>query len=436
MRMGDYLFNVLSAVIAIDYMDHGFQKKYHGKLRVVSFLTGCGIYFLAVTAFNRIMEFESVMGFLYGVIVICYGLAALEGKKWDILFYGILWMVIVLIGSYAVYGVIGGMTEENLADMVALEWEYQYTASMSVTALKFSMGRIASGIFRKRETEGKAEDWMIAASFLLIFFLVHGIFWLELEIADQRMRYYLTTGIMGGMFGLILLLELFHRKLWKYYRVNLELAYQRDLEYSQKEGLEDLHRMIREMNRFQHDIKGKMDVLRCLLEKERYADMEKYIGDLQGGLTQYPMLPQDTGNDGLNAALAAAMQECREKGIRFHYAVLGSPGKIDSMDMGVLLYNLFRNGMEACMEIPPDRERRLELVLMERKDETELEILNSIGRSVFLENPDLKSGKKDREHHGFGMDSIRRVMKAYHGTYGCREEEDCFIQTIILKHDS
>ena len=42
MRMGDYLFNVLSAVIAIDYMDHGFQKKYHGKLRVVSFLTGCG----------------------------------------------------------------------------------------------------------------------------------------------------------------------------------------------------------------------------------------------------------------------------------------------------------------------------------------------------------------------------------------------------------
>lgn len=60
----------------------------------------------------------------------------------------------------------------------------------------------------------------------------------------------------------------------------------------------------------------------------------------------------------------------------------------------MLLYNLFRNGMEACMEIPPDRERRLELVLMERKDETELEILNSIGRSVFLENPDLKSGKK------------------------------------------
>ena len=43
----------------------------------------------------------------------------------------------------------------------------------------------------------------------------------------------------------------------------------------------------------------------------------------------------------------------------------------------MLLYNLFRNGMEACMEIPPDRERRLELVLMERKDET-----------------DLKSGKK------------------------------------------
>lgn len=434
MRMGDYLFNVLSAVIAVDYMDHGFRKRYHGRMRIFSFLAGCGIYFLAVTGFNIVMGYESVMGFLYGVIVVCYGLVALEGKKWDILFYGILWMVIVLIASYAVYGVIGVITEENLNDMVALEWRYQYFASISVTALKFSMGRVAAGIFRKKETEGKAEDWMIAAAFLLMFFLVHGMFGLELGISNQRIRYYLSTAIMGGMFGLILLLELCHWKLWEYYKENLELSCQRDLEHSQREGLEDLHRMIREINRFQHDIKGKMDVLHCLLEKKRYADMGAYISDLQGVLTQYPMLPQDTGNDGLNAALAAAMQECREKGIRFHYSVLGSPGKIDSMDMGVLLYNLFSNGMEACMEIPPENGRRLELVLMERKGETELELLNSIGHSVFLENPDLKSGKKDREHHGFGMDSIRRLIEKYDGEYGCREEEDYFIQTIILKH--
>ena len=154
MRMGDYLFNVLSAVIAVDYMDHGFRKRYHGRMRIFSFLAGCGIYFLAVTGFNIVMGYESVMGFLYGVIVVCYGLVALEGKKWDILFYGILWMVIVLIASYAVYGVIGVITEENLNDMVALEWRYQYFASISVTALKFSMGRVAAGIFRKKETEG------------------------------------------------------------------------------------------------------------------------------------------------------------------------------------------------------------------------------------------------------------------------------------------
>lgn len=430
----DYLFNVLSAVIAIEYMDHGFPKRYRGKLRIFSFLAGCGIYFLAVTGFNMITGYESVMGLLYGVIVVCYGLAALKGKKEDILLYGILWMVIVLIGSYAAYGIIGGMTGENLQDMVVLEWRFQYFASIFVSALKFFMGRIAAGIFRKKEAEGKAEDWMIAAAFLVMFFLVHGMFSLELGVKDQRQRYYLTVGIMGGMFGLIVLLELCHRKLWKYYKENLELSYQGDLEIRQKESLEDLYRMVREMNRFQHDTKGKMNVLHSLLEKEKYGEMQAYIKNMQDNLSQYPMLPRDTGNDGLNAALATAMQECQEKGIRFHYSILGRPGKIDSMDMGVLLYNLFNNGMEACMEIQPEKERRLEVVVMGREDETGIEVLNSIRHSVLLENPGLKSRKEDREHHGFGMESIYRIINKYDGEYDCREEEDYFIQMITLRH--
>ena len=434
MTVEDYLINVLSAVIAIEYMDHGFPKKYSGGLRLFWFLTGCGVYFLVVTKINMITEFESVTGFLYGVVVACYGLAALKGKPGDILLYGILWMVIVLIGTYAVYGVVGLMTGKDLQELVVSQWGFRYYASLSAAALKFSMGRIVSGICRKKGTTGRVEDWMMASAFLVMFFLVHGMFSLEFGAANQKIRYYLTTGLMIGMFGLILLLELCYQRLWKYHEENMRLSYKKNLEIRQQESLENLYRMVRDVNRIRHDMNGRLDVLYYLLKKQHYEEVQSYIKEMHSVMTHYPELPKETGNTGLNAALIKAAQECREKGIRFHSSILGSPDKIDSMDMGVLLYNLFNNGIEACMEIQPEKERRLELVLMERKNETELQLLNSIGHSVLLDNPNLRSRKKDSEYHGFGMDSIYRIIKKYHGEYGCREEEDCFIQMITLEH--
>lgn len=415
-------------------MDHGFPKKYGGWMRLLCFLTGCGIYFLTVTWINMVTEFESIVGILYGVLAVCYGFAALEGKLWDILLYGILWMLIVLIGAYAVYGVMGLMTGKNLQELVAADRNFLYYASLSAAALKFSMGRMVAGIYRKKGAAGKAEDWMMASAFFVMFFLIHGMFSLELGVADQKLRYYLTIGIMGGMFGLILLLELCHRRLWKYHEENMELSYKRDLEARQQKSMEDLYRMVREVNQVRHDMNGKLDVLYCLLEKGNCQEALSYIKDMCSVLSRYSELPKDTGNAGLNAALVRTAQECREKGIRFHFSILGSPKKIDSMDMGVLLYNLFNNGIEACMEVQPEKERRLELVVMEQKDETELQILNSIAHSVLLENPNLESRKKDRECHGFGMSHIYRIIRKYHGEYGCREEEDCFIQMITLRH--
>lgn len=436
MKLGDYLINVLSAVIAIEYMDHGFPKRYSGRMRLLCFLAGCCVYFLVVTGINMVTEFESVIGLIYGLLVIGYGFAALKGKPGDILLYGILWMVIVLIGTYAVYGVVGLMTGRDLQDLVVSEWEFRYYASLSAAALKFSMGRMAAGIYRKKGSADKIEDWMIAISFFVMFFLIHGIFSLEFGVTDQRLHYYLTTGIMSGMFGLILLLELCYQRLWKYREENVKLSYQKDLEARQQRSTEELYRMVREVNQVRHDMRGKLDVLYCLLDKGNEKEARAYMEDLYGAVCRYSELPEDTGNAGVNAALIRASQECRDQGIRFHFSVLGSPEKIDSMDIGMLLYHLFQNGIEACMEVNPEKERRLELVVLERKDETELQVVNSIRHSVLLENPDLESQKEDREYHGFGMTDIYRIIRKYHGEYGCREEEDYFVQTIILKHDA
>ena len=102
--------------------------------------------------------------------------------------------------------------------------------------------------------------------------------------------------------------------------------------------------------------------------------------------------PQDTGNEGLNAALIKAVQECREKG-KSGSGMFGNgkADRIDSMDMGTPLYNLLSNGIEACMAVGTERE--LELVVREEDGTTEIFMENTISGSVLKNNPILGKQK-------------------------------------------
>lgn len=432
MGLEEHVSTLLSAVIAVEFMDYSFPKKYTGCKRWLYFIAGITVYSLVLTGFGVQEKFEGVMGFVYGAAVIGYGLVALREKMGNIIFHGILWMLITIIGTYMTYGILGIMRGSELRTLVENSSKLRKFVWLSVAALKFAMGRIVIGIGRKRGEPKKTEDWLVAVAFLLMFLLAHGMFYLEIGIEDQEARYQLTILMLCGMFGLIFLIELSYRKLWKYREENLELRYQREQELSWWENIQELYQVGREVNRVRHDMGGRLDVLHSLLKKKKYEEAQGYIENLREGLSQYPELPKETGNVGLNAALLKTKQECRVKGIRFHYVILGKPERIDSMDMATLLYNLFSNGIEACAEVKGEKE--LSLVIREQKDETELEVENTVAYSIFKENPRLESRKPEKEQHGLGMESIRRIIEKYHGDYVCREEDENFIQVIRLKH--
>lgn len=66
----------------------------------------------------------------------------------------------------------------------------------------------------------------------------------------------------------------------------------------------------------------------------------------------------------------------------------------------------------------------------------EIEAENTIKQSVFSTNPEMVSTKKDRHRHGFGLDTIRKIVEIYDGQYSFWEDqgEDSlwFVQSIYL----
>lgn len=424
------ILNMLAAAIAIEYIDHGFEKKYRGSKRIILFLAGWLLYFTVVTTFNIYTQFEGMLGIAYGVVLFLYGLTALKAPVHHIIILSLVWILIALISAYMMLSVLGIMAGEGLTSVLETRGDIRHYAALAAAALKFSMGRVVWAMYKGKKSTGYKEDWIMGGIFFLMFVIVLGMFRLEQGGMEQEGRYYLSLYVLAGAFGVILLLENFHRRLDKYRQEKQEAEFKKRVQEKQQEQIRAFYAINREMNHFRHDMCLKLNVIYELLKKEKGAEALNYINQMDQDIKKYPELPQDTGNDGVNVALMKTIYECKEKDIRFRYVVMGKAGQIDFMDMGTLLQNLLSNGIEACLKTKADRE--LELVLMCRDTKVEIQMENSIESSVMKENPNLISWKEDKELHGFGMQSILEVVEKYHGEYSYTEEDGRFIQNIVL----
>ena len=436
MEFSAYVINAISAVIAVEYIDYGFPKKYNGFRRWGAFTVGCVAYFLTVTALNRLIDFEGVLGFFYGAVLIAYGMWALRGRFKDFLVSGLLWVLIAMLGTYGIFSAMGLLTGNSLGEMLQLQGDRRIYASVVALAVKFSMGKIAAVFFRRQDGVYEKENGIVAGAFVFMTLLAMGLFWLEAGNLESSVRYVLTIGILLDEAGIIVFLVQLYQRLGRYQKEKIEARYRQEREQERLEGLMDMYRVGREINHWRHDMQGELDILYRMQKNGKYAEVETYMEKLCSGLRDYPELPQPTGNEGLDAALIKMIPKCRERGIHFCYVIMGKPERIDSIALGNIMDNLLRNGMEACQNLGGLRD--IELTVRCRMDGLEIYLENSIGESVLEKNPRFVSHKREKERHGFGMESIYRIVEEHEGTYEYWEEKDeengRFCQRIYLNY--
>ncbi len=173
-----------------------------------------------------------------------------------------------------------------------------------------------------------------------------------------------------------------------------------------------------------HDIRKHLQSIRVLNEQgERekiaaYIDRIVHSSDLQGSV-------QVCDNVSLNALLCRYTQLCQEQGIAFHADVRsGLLASLTYHDLTALFSNLLDNAVEASAGVP---EGYIELSITQQKNAslTVLSLINSCPENPFSSKTGrLVSSKKDSLRHGYGIRSIERVVKAYHGDMQMYYEEE------------
>lgn len=194
--------------------------------------------------------------------------------------------------------------------------------------------------------------------------------------------------------------------------------------------------MYRKMRGWRHDYHNHIQTLKAHMEFEQYDEAKNYIDMLDEDLSTVDTVLR-TGNVMVDAILNSKLTLIREKNIAVSAtAVVPERIAVSEVDLSVLIGNLLDNAIEACMQIPDEKERFIRIYIDIMKKQLYICITNSMaGRARktggrFLTTKEKGGGFEGA--HGFGLISIDRIVTKYNGFLNRQTENGVFATEVML----
>jgi len=425
--------NVMMSGLAIHYMNtvlkHG-AKTVRWKILLFWLL-----YFLAVTFLTFQNGFDGMSSFFYGLILFLYSHLTLYGKALVKILYVALWNILLTMSSSIVLFTSSIIVNRNLSEIYDISISIRAIELLSVFVLRLIFIKVMALLILQKQKEGDYDT-----KFILLMILICIITWINLagllmtEVSPvQNDRY---TWVLLLFLELVLCLSFLFYLYDRWSKTEQEKMKSEHIKvmYEEQERyIRELTSSSEEIRILKHDLKKYIFVLYNYICKNEIEQCKKYLEVLKGNCSDVP-----TGEyDSLQAVLKNCKTICDNEGILFQYSLLGNRENIDAMDLCILSWNLLDNAVEAEKAEPV---KEIHFGITNFRGYLKLECKNRIHISVLENNPHLYTTKKDRNRHGLGLASIKKIVEKYNGIQKITEEKspsdavEFFDVTILLQN--
>ncbi len=250
----------------------------------------------------------------------------------------------------------------------------------------------------------------------------------ELNLGIQH----LTITISLGSLAIVIITYYIFIKLNSFYKERNSYRIVEIKNQMLKKEMEERERMYEGVKKLQHDFKNHIICIEKLLEKGQFQLANEYVKDLKEEVIEtYTWIK--TGNHAVDAILNLKKSEGAQKKIEMDMKInIPDNLTIKPLDLCTILGNALDNSIEANERLKSQDKRYIDLKINPYKDYLFIEILNPSSINPIGEDGKLKTTKKDKENHGFGMKSIEAVVEKYKGILHYEYNDGKFILNIML----
>ena len=176
-----------------------------------------------------------------------------------------------------------------------------------------------------------------------------------------------------------------------------------------------------------HDYKNHMIILKQMAEDGRIEELQSYL-EKENELMKKNMFYIKTGNSVADTIINMKRNIAEKYNILFVvHENLSSDMEISDMDMGNMLGNLLDNAIEASIK---EEEPYIDILIKQEKNFFLLNIKNKY--TQISKKGLVKTTKQDVVFHGIGLQSVKKIVKKYHGEINIEQENQEYIVNIII----
>lgn len=182
--------------------------------------------------------------------------------------------------------------------------------------------------------------------------------------------------------------------------------------YAYQNQLDVIQESQNRIRSLKHDMKNHILSLQMLFKRDDREEIVKYLNSMQDFMAN-PSEFVATGNDAIDSLLNYKIQSARDR-LDAVETKINIPEKLmlQSFDLNVILGNLLDNAIDAAMQT---EEKKLRMTMKMDKGMLFLNLCNSCQGIAEGKKASLETTKADRENHGIGLNSVRRIVEKYHG---------------------
>ena len=179
-----------------------------------------------------------------------------------------------------------------------------------------------------------------------------------------------------------------------------------------------------------HDLKHHIALIRSAEGKKQF---DEYLEQLEVSINEYNTVI-DTGNSYLDVVLTEKNIICMSHGYKFTYIIDGSLFNfLSDMDAYALFGNIMDNAIESLENAKDKTKCFITMKSAKSNDMVLLHVENYFESKLNYHHGKLVTSKKDKQFHGFGLQSIEQIARKYGGMLSIDTDEHVFKLTIMMR---
>lgn len=413
--MGRIIFegavNAAEMFLAVGFLTKYLTSRFNGAKACLCFIAGWFGAFAVVSAINCITIFESYGTYVYVAVYFIYALLCLNGSFAQKLWMSVITQIIITMTTVLTLVAVGCffncdpkliITQFGLMRVFAIVISKLVTLAVYMAILRYR---------RADETGNEERLWyaLIIVPFLSVISMTE-LMKIVLIHPDIKNKIFLgmlcicAANIIVYCFYMII--SNVHRN-----EMTIKLLEQENININDR--IKDNDMFIKDMRLFKHDVKNHLMTVNMLIDSGKSKEAYDYVSRLLSAYLPNMRRYVDTGNYGFDALVNSKIILCETNSVRFDVQPNSKYlAQLDPVDTGIIFGNLLDNAIDAAKE---SAEKKVELAVRDIADYVEIFINNSVDSAVLKKNPELKTTKKNKDGHGNGIESVKKIVEKYDG---------------------